>query len=795
MRKLLLAILALALSPAALAATYPISAGASTATIQSTLVAAGNDNTGPSIVSFAAGAYSITSQITIPCPKQPMTIQGVPPVGVGMSWPITPTAVLTNGGMVNTAGFRTNACGVAVTIQYLQYNGANPSSGGGFIYVAPGTNNLTIQYNWFYGVSAQQSASDISDSFIWLDGSDVNGSTRTQNTTIRWNRLGTPNSSDCANLMNVIGGHTDNTVSPYGVCQQFGGLHYTYVTSHGVSVNATAGYVGGGSSACIYQDGNDEKSAGGYCAGVGVHAKTDNLNISNNVIAHVEQGIKLFEGCGSNTCPDQFDPSNMLINANDFTQMHRITLEGQQTPKGSPGVVVSNNSQHDQILFGGVSWGLSLPQGSATVVTPTGPTIHSSNLLIENNLKGVDKNGYGASRSYCDEFWGNGSIYSTNLCQGYWGGGTAWGFGAAPWAINNNTFEQATNYFENYISNEEGAPNAPTQVGNVTTHTITTATSAAPTIAPSSGSQSFPLTVALTDSGYTSGSLPQGNTGIWYTTDGSTPVPGAGTAKYLSSGQTFVLPACGGSCAVKAVGMWGALNQPTSYASGYGFVPSSVVTATYTGGGTPTTATPVMSPTSQTFFVSQAVSVSDSTPSSSIFCTTNGTTPTPSSPPYTGPFTFTATTNLQCMATAAGFLNSAVANETYTLSIPSLTSCNQQNAGSVNTLTIGGSAQQFAQCGYAATGELLTCSPNADKYGNVATNWGFTGTAISVGAIGNPAGCTGGLTGPGCVTGQAAGTGNSTLQVSTTHICSPWGWTVISSPFLHPPVTPRGVSR
>ena len=34
----------------------------------------------------------------------------------------------------------------------------------------------------------------------------------------------------------------------------------------------------------------------------------------------------------------------------------------------------------------------------------------------------------------------------------------------------------------------------------------------------------------------------------------------------------------------KGVGMWGALNQPTSYPSGYGFVPSSVVTASYATG-------------------------------------------------------------------------------------------------------------------------------------------------------------------------------------------------------------------
>jgi hypothetical protein len=67
------------------------------------------------------------------------------------------------------------------------------------------------------------------------------------------------------------------------------------------------------------------------------------------------------------------------------------------------------------------------------------------------------------------------------------------------------------------------------------------------------------------------------NTGVWYTTDGSTPVPGSGTAQYYSGPFTI-----SSSTVVKAVGMWGAANQPSSYPAGYGYVPSAVVTATFT---------------------------------------------------------------------------------------------------------------------------------------------------------------------------------------------------------------------
>jgi hypothetical protein len=75
-----------------------------------------------------------------------------------------------------------------------------------------------------------------------------------------------------------------------------------------------------------------------------------------------------------------------------------------------------------------------------------------------------------------------------------------------------------------------------------------------------------------------SGKNRDANTGIWYTTDGSTPVPGSGTAKYIASGGSIVVSA---TTTVKAVGMWGAANQPTAYPPGYGYVPSTVQSTTY----------------------------------------------------------------------------------------------------------------------------------------------------------------------------------------------------------------------
>ena len=203
----------------------------------------------------------------------------------------------------------------------------------------------------------------------------------------------------------------------------------------------------------------------------------------------------------------------------------------------------------------------------------------TNNVLIANVKTGNDINGQAGYYSGDGvEFWGSGTS-SNNLLQGWWDSGIEWGFSGGGWSINNNTIQLINSTLQ--IGNEENQSNTPSESGNVMSQTVAALTSVAPTISPSGGSQTFPLTVTLTDKGNTSGAGPQGNTGIWYTTDGSNPVPGTGTAKYLASGGTFTLTA---AATVKAVGMWGALNQPTSYPSGYGYVPSSAVTASYASG-------------------------------------------------------------------------------------------------------------------------------------------------------------------------------------------------------------------
>jgi hypothetical protein len=91
-----------------------------------------------------------------------------------------------------------------------------------------------------------------------------------------------------------------------------------------------------------------------------------------------------------------------------------------------------------------------------------------------------------------------------------------------------------------------------------------------------------------------------------------------------------------------------------------------------TGPSTPpassTAATPVIGPNAGTYTSAQNVTINDSTSGATIYYTTDGTTPTSSSPVYSGSFVVSGTTTVQAIAVASGYSNSAVASATYTVS-------------------------------------------------------------------------------------------------------------------------------
>jgi hypothetical protein len=78
-------------------------------------------------------------------------------------------------------------------------------------------------------------------------------------------------------------------------------------------------------------------------------------------------------------------------------------------------------------------------------------------------------------------------------------------------------------------------------------------------------------------------------------------------------------------------------------------------------------ATPTFSPAGGTYSTAQSVTISDSTSGSTIYYTTDGSTPTTSSSVYSAPISVSVSKTLKAIATASGYSQSAVGSATYTI--------------------------------------------------------------------------------------------------------------------------------
>ena len=217
--------------------------------------------------------------------------------------------------------------------------------------------------------------------------------------------------------------------------------------------------------------------------------------------------------------------------------------------------------------------------------------------------------------------------------------------------VTNNTFSQA---FTVNIPSTVGANTAyvgftggtggSTAIQNIKTWTFTsgttTPTAADPTFTPSPGTYATAQNVSLSSA--TTGAT------IYYTVDGSTPT----TSSAVYSAPIVVSAT---SLTIRA------------FAAAAGYQSSPIVVGTYQIQGT--AATPTFTPASGTSFPSTlSVSIADTTPSASIYYTTNGSTPTTGSQLYSGPFTISATTTVHAIATASGYTQSAQGAASYTYS-------------------------------------------------------------------------------------------------------------------------------
>ena len=135
------------------------------------------------------------------------------------------------------------------------------------------------------------------------------------------------------------------------------------------------------------------------------------------------------------------------------------------------------------------------------------------------------------------------------------------------------------------------------------------------------------------------------------------------------------------------------------------------------------TATPTFSVATGTYTAAQTVTITDATAGASIYYTTDGTTPTKTSPLYSGAITVANTETLQAIAVTPSYFNSAVASADYVFNFPadfSVTAAPAAmtlTAGSSGTATISispqgsfASAVSFACSGLLA-GDACSFSP------------------------------------------------------------------------------------
>ncbi|HET7106202.1 MAG TPA: chitobiase/beta-hexosaminidase C-terminal domain-containing protein, partial [Candidatus Acidoferrum sp.] len=187
-----------------------------------------------------------------------------------------------------------------------------------------------------------------------------------------------------------------------------------------------------------------------------------------------------------------------------------------------------------------------------------------------------------------------------------------------------------------------------------------TPSAATPTISPAGGTYILPLTVTLADS--TPGAS------IFYTTDGSAPTTNSTlyTAPFSQTGP-------------------GRIN---AFATASGYNPSPTASAIYTI----QVATPIFNPAPGTYTSSQSVTITDTTPNSTIYYTLDGTTPTTSSSLYSGAVFIGTSETLTAIAVAPGLVNSAPFSGLYTINSTGGTTISFGSGFSAGSMTLLGSA-------------------------------------------------------------------------------------------------------
>jgi Chitobiase/beta-hexosaminidase C-terminal domain len=159
----------------------------------------------------------------------------------------------------------------------------------------------------------------------------------------------------------------------------------------------------------------------------------------------------------------------------------------------------------------------------------------------------------------------------------------------------------------------------------------------------------------------------------------------------------------------------------------------------------PVAATPTFNPVSGTYATAQTVTISSATPGATIYYTTDGSTPTTASQPYSGPITVSTSETVSAIAAASGYANSAPGSATYIITLGQVaTPAFSPGAGtyaSAQSVTIS-DATAGATIYYTTNGTTPTTSSavysgpltvsSTETIEAIATLSGYTNSAVAI---------------------------------------------------------------
>jgi Legume lectin domain/Chitobiase/beta-hexosaminidase C-terminal domain len=199
-----------------------------------------------------------------------------------------------------------------------------------------------------------------------------------------------------------------------------------------------------------------------------------------------------------------------------------------------------------------------------------------------------------------------------------------------------------------------------------------------------------------------------------------------------------------------------------------------VLTGTTTGASS-VTASPTFSPEPGTYANGQSVTISESTPGPVIHYTTNGSTPTTSSPVYSSPVLVNSSETLKALAVATGYRTSPVATASYVIETSTGCSINfgsgfpngtglalngsaKVNSGSLELTDGGGYEAGSAYCVTPVNIQSFTTNFTFQLTSAVADGFAFTIQDAGTAAVGNSGGGLGYGVDPNGGTGGGIGT-------------------------------------